>query len=167
MRTSRHIKRAAGVVLAVASAVGGFASSATAAAPLGDVTQPFTLDSGDACPMGLAEGGIVWHLTPADRSLDGKVALRDRPDPDEVSIMCPDDDRYSIFVATARGVDGSTDRITVESDNGQRLATFRLSLSVRIDQISLQICRRNRASHPATYCGPAQIHHAPFTTSAS
>jgi hypothetical protein len=113
--------------------------------------------------LGLAKGVLVWHLAPADRSVDGKADLRDRPDPDETSTMCPDDGRYSVLIITARAADGSSARALIESDNGLKSERFKLSLTTRIEQVVLQICRRGPQNEPVTYCGPAQTHRAPIT----
>jgi hypothetical protein len=150
---------------AVVLAAGGTHPAFASVAP-GEVLQPFAAHSGDACRMGVAKGTFVWHLPPADRSVDGRASVMDRPLLGVPERECGEDERYTVLLVTAKAGGEVVDRVSLTADNGEREAAFTLTARVPVEELVVQVCRPSRVPGPPVLCGAAQTFHAPVTTSA-
>lgn len=101
--------------LGAAGALPAFADSSST-----DVSEPFSAHSGDACRMGVAKGTILWHVGPAGRTVDGKVAVADRPVPKDPAPGCRDDGRVTSLSLIAWASGQPVDRVLLGADNGER-----------------------------------------------
>jgi hypothetical protein len=159
----RPTARAAGALLVSAILTASLTQPAVAAEAATDVPQAFTAHSGDSCRMGVANGTIVWHLPPDGRTVDGNVAVVDRPVPDDPAPGCGDDGRYTILLMTAFVGNTQVDQQRFAADNGSRESTLRLTATRSIETVVVKVCRSTRLPGPPTYCGTAQSYHSPVT----
>jgi hypothetical protein len=157
--------RLAAAVLAATVAVLAFAAPANAAT----VVQPFSADSGDACPYGVTAGTITWNIGPSPLPTTGVAVngrLLDRPllfaDP---GATCPDDGYRStaIFIAYSGG--GEAVRKTVAADNGVVAFDFTLTgftTARGIEVIVVQVCRDAVRVPLRSYCGTPVRYPSPL-----
>ena len=148
----------------IACCVAGVVQSAAAARGPADVLQTFAVHSGDACRMGAAEGTLVWHLPPGGRTVDGSAKVADRPVPDVPAPGCRDDGRLTVLSVVGHAGGESVGRVLLEADNGSREYPFRLTSSIPIDEVLVQVCRRTPLQGSPAYCGAVQVFRMPVAT---
>jgi hypothetical protein len=158
------------MLLAATVLAGSLTPAASAKAPSDDaiVTQPFSADSGDACPnsnpevpMGFTKGTLSVHRPQIKGRLEINGTVVDHPlsgDP-----ACQDDDRITTatFTAWVKGFPVGT--VTQRADNSEQPFSATLTTHGGIAQVTVQVCRHSQVpgpenSVPADYCGAAQTH---------
>ena len=98
---------------------------------------------------------LIFHLSPQNRSVDGTAVVSDRA----ASECGGDDGRLTVLAVTARAGGVAVDEERLTADNGQRRFAFRLTATVRVAEVVVQVCRRGGGK--PSYCGVAQSLFAP------
>ncbi len=92
------------------------------------------------------------------------MILADRPAPNDPVPGCRDDGRLTVLSVTGRASGRPSDQVMHGADNDQPEYRFRLTAAVRIEEVVVQVCRRPPMPGPPAYCGEAQVHPVPVTT---